>query len=114
VREHHRLAPEPLANSCGEVVDRHGFCKRTAEPDPAELLGGLDAQLAREQRVVADLRVCVEREVVRGEGDPRVEEHLQPPAHRVVDHPRIAVPEEAVVDQEQLGARSGRALEELE
>ena len=56
----------------------------------------------------------VEREVVRGQRDPGVEERLQSAAHGVVDHARVAVPEHTVVDQEHLGARRGGALEELE
>src|SRR5438094_965075 len=45
VREHDRVAPELLTNVCGELVDRHRVCEWTAEPDPPELLGRLDAQL---------------------------------------------------------------------
>ena len=73
----------------------------------------LDAQLAREQRVVAQLRVRVEREVVRRERDVGVDEHLQAPFHRPVDDAGVALPEEAVMDDDHLGFERRRMFEEL-
>src|SRR4051794_16129909 len=56
----------------------------------------------------------VQREVVAGETDVRVEERLKSPAHPPVDHARLVVPEQAVMDDHELGACGGRTLEELE
>ena len=51
--------------------------------------------------------------MVGDEGEIVVEERLQPSAHHRIDHARVAVPEEAVVHEHNLGAGVGRALEEL-
>ena len=55
----------------------------------------------------------VEREVVCGERDVCVEERLQPALHPKIDHPWIGVPEEPVVDDEQLGIDRRSVLEQL-
>ena len=73
-----------------------------------------DVELLGEERVVPDLGMGVEREVVGGERDLRVEERLEPAADARVDHARLVVPEHAVVDDDELCALLGGELEELE
>ncbi len=67
-----------------------------------------------DQGVVADLGVGVEGEVVRGQADVRVEEDLQAALERGVDRAWARAPEEAVVDDEQLGILGRGALEQLD
>jgi hypothetical protein len=68
----------------------------------------------REQCVVADLQVAVEREVIGGEAHVGVEEGLQPALGRQIERPWRSRPEEAVVDDDQVGSRLARAREEVE
>ena len=56
----------------------------------------------------------VEREVVRGERHVGIEEGLQPRSPMGVDRKRLFTPQQAVVAEHELGARRGRAFEELE
>jgi hypothetical protein len=65
-----------------------------------------------EQRVVADLQVAVEREVVGGQRDVRVEEQLQAALGGAVERARRAGPEEAVMDEDEVGVLLARACEE--
>ena len=77
---------------------------------------GLDlarADGAGEQRVVADLEVAVEREVVGGEREVGVEEQLQAALGGPVQRARRPGPEEAVVDEHEVGALLARAGEQL-
>ena len=73
----------------------------------------LGAQRAGEQRVVADLGVGVERQVVGGEADVGVEQELEAALQRGVDRPGTGTPEEPVVDDQQLRALGGGQLEQL-
>ena len=66
-----------------------------------------------EQGVVAELLVGVEGQVVGGEGDAPVEQDLQPALERLVHRPHPGAPEEAVVDEHQLGLLGGCQLEQL-
>ena len=73
-----------------------------------------EPEAGRDQRVVAETRVRVERQVVGGEADVGREQRPQPLAPRA-DHARIvAVPEQAMVGDDQLRAGLDRALEQLE
>ena len=56
----------------------------------------------------------VEGEVVGEKRHVRLEERLQALALPAVDDEWLVAPEQAVVDDEQLGARLGGSLEELE
>ena len=73
-----------------------------------------DAEHAGELRVVAELAVRVQRQVVRRERDPGAEERLEATAHERVDDARVAVPEEAVVHDQEIGRERLGALEHLE
>ena len=66
-----------------------------------------------EQRVVADLEVAVEGEVIGGEGEVGVEEQLQAALGGAVEGARRPGPEEAVVDEDEVGPFLARACEEL-
>ncbi len=59
-------------------------------------------------------RVGVEREVVGGEPDVVVEEHLQPPLEQRIDEQRPGAPEQPVVHDEQLRPDGGGVRERLE
>ena len=85
-----------------------------ADADVGELRIDGDVELSGKQRVVPDLGMGVEREVVGGERDLGVEERLEPAADPRVDHARLVVPEDAVVDDDELRARLGGELEQLE
>ena len=66
-----RIAPSNSSSDCAV---------RAADADVGELRLDLDAELSGEQRVVSDLGMGVEREVVGGERDVGVEERLEPAA----------------------------------
>ena len=68
------LAADPLAHPGEELVarGRHAAAEAPLEERPVDL----DAELPREQRVVADLGMGVEREVIAGEVDVRLEQGL--------------------------------------
>ena len=91
---------------------------RPAEAPFEEALRLRDPQLARDDDVVADLRVRVERQVVSGERDVALEERLEPPLHREVDDPRLVFPVLAVVDDGSprclLGRRKASSDDETE
>ena len=55
----------------------------------------------------------VEREVVGGERDVGGEQRLESPLQLTVDDAGVVVPEEPVVDDQQLGTGVPRTLEEL-
>ena len=71
-------------------------------------------RLGGDAGVVAERGVGVEREVVGGEADVVVEQHLQPPPEHGVDEQRPGAPEQPVVDDQQLGPDGGGACERLE
>src|SRR5207249_2197393 len=71
------------------------------------------AQRSREQGVVAELGVGVEREVVGGERDAGLEQDLQAALEWRVDRGDARAPEESGVDDQQLRLLRGRPLEQL-
>ena len=77
-------------------------------------LGAIEPQRLADQRVVADLGMRVEREVVAGQADVALEQEPQPLPHRGRDRARVEVPEQPVMGHHQLGAEFRRALEQLE
>src|SRR5215218_8949043 len=76
--ENERVGAEAAADLADERLDRKRRSQPASYADPGELALDLDAELAGEQGVVADLRVRIEREVVRGERDVGVEQRFQP------------------------------------
>ena len=123
MRENERLTSELLADAARKALGLGGWAERATEADPGEALLRLDAERLRKQRVVADLRMGVEREVIRGQRDVGFEERFQAPAHRPVDSARVAVPDEPMVDDQKLcvlldgpleqGQRRGHAAGDL-
>ena len=113
VREDERLAADRLADTGGELVDAERLAQRPALPDLGERTLDLDPERLGEQGVVAELRMRVEREVVRGQAEVGGEERLEPATLAPVDPDRLVPPEHPVVDDHQLGPGRGRALEEL-
>ena len=108
------LAADLLADPRSELVDRGGLVEHPTEADPGKRFGWVDPELPREQRVVPDLGMGVECQVVRRQRHVGVEERLEPAPDGVVDHARVSIPQQPVVDQEHLGAGACGALEELE
>ena len=88
--------------------------KRAVKPMSREPLDLVGPQGAGEQRVVADLGVGVEGEVVGGERDVVQEERAQSPIQGVIDVLGHPLPEQPVMDQDELGVLGGRALEQLD
>ena len=78
-----------------------------------ERLDPLGFERAREQRVVAVLRVGVEREVIRGERDFVLEEDLQAVLERRLDRRHARAPEQPVVDDQQIRVLCRGELEQL-
>ena len=107
------LALDDSGNPRGEPFDADRFAQPAADSDAREGRVDVDAEPCRELRAVADLRMRVERQVVRDEAQVGTEERLEPPAQTTVDDERLVPPEEAVVDEHQLRPEPGRALEEL-
>ena len=64
----------------------------------------------REERVVAHLRVRVERQVVADEVDVVLEQRPQALGQQRRQPGRVELPEQAVVDQDELRAQLDRAL----
>ena len=92
--------------------------KRARTPTVARLCAAKGSMLARaerrgEQRVVADLEMAVERQVVGGQREVGVEEQLQAALGGAVERARRPGPEQAVVDEHEVGvlprARGRRA-----
>ena len=63
-------------NSGRELVHRNGLSERAAEADLGEGLRGVDPERSSEQRVVPDLGMRVECQVIRGQRDLCFQEHL--------------------------------------
>lgn len=74
----------------------------------------LGAQAVGQQRVVAELGVRVEGEVVGGQREIVAEERLEAGGETRVDPARGEVPEDPVVDEDELRPGLRRPLEELE
>src|SRR6266508_5297817 len=113
-REDERLCADALADAGEEGLERFGGRELPAGADLGERAVHVDAELLGEKGVVADLRVRVEGEVVRGQRQVGVEERLEPAAHAAIDRPGLVVPEQAVMDDDQLCAGRGGPLEELQ
>ena len=91
VGEGQRLAIGRCPHALDELGGADGVQPR-ADADGRAVVSaeGLDvgsADRLREQRVVADLEVAVEWQVVGGERDVGVEEQLQPPLGRLIERP---------------------------
>ena len=114
-----RLLTERRPAALAQLRERDALGAAAHEPQrlpvvAREALGGVEPQCAADQRVVAHLRVGVERQVVAGQGHVRVEQRPQPALHRRPDRAGVKVPEQPVVTQDQLRALGRRALEQLE
>src|ERR1041385_8019808 len=81
--------------------------------DSRELAVANGSESLDQQRVVAELRMRVEREVVRGKRQVRSEERLEPALQAPVDHQRLVPPEQAVMHENELRTRCPGALEQL-
>ena len=68
---------------------------------------------ARELRAVSELRVGVERQVVRDERSLAPKERLEPPTQSRVHDERLVTPEEAMVHEHQLRAPPDSLLEQV-
>ncbi len=97
---------ESLGGKARDHADRLAVVQR----ERVELLR---AERVCEQRVVADLGMSVEREVVGGEADVGVKQDLKAALERGIDRPGTGAPEESVVDDEQLGVLGGGEFEQL-
>ena len=97
-----------------EVVEPARLGEAPAEPDAGERPLRLDPERAGELRVVADLRVGVEGEMVGEQRQVGAEERLQPAAQTAVDDERLVPPEEPVVDDDELRPGGRGPLEQLE
>ena len=93
-------------------IVRPSPAKRTRTPISAKRLRVGAAERLGQQRVVAVLGVGVQRQVVGGERDVVGEERLQPAVQDRRDLLRIAAPEEAVVDQDEVGAGGHRGIQQ--
>ena len=91
----------------GDEPDRLSRVQR----ERIELLG---PEPAGEQCVVAQLGVGVERQVIGRERDVGVEQELQAALEHRVDRAGARPPEQAVVDEQEVGAAAGGKLEQLE
>jgi hypothetical protein len=94
------LLPGGLFQPAGELVESEGRVEGPPEAPLEHAFELFDAESAREQRVVADLRMGVEGEVVGGERHVAREERLQPSFQLSIDDPRVVLPEEPVMDDE--------------
>ncbi len=117
--EHERLARGGVAHRREQLLCLQAVCRQLCdEPDRltfvhSECLELLGAEPSREQRVVAELSMGVERQVVGGERDVGVEQDLQPSPQRHVDRLGTRAPEEAVVHEQQISILGCRQLEQL-
>ena len=71
------------------------------------------AERTREQRVVAELLMRVERQVVGGERDVGVEQQREAALQQRIDDPRARAPEQPVVDEQQPDPLPSCHLEQL-
>ena len=114
VSEDERLPADRFADSADELLESDRPGQAAPQTDLAERPLDLHRERLREQRVVADLRMCVEREVVCREVQVRGEESLQPAALAPVDPDGLVPPEHPVVDDHELRACLRCPLEELD
>ena len=107
--------PRSTARSIRPAAPRSPPAPRAShQADGPELALSLDAEQRGQLRVVAELGMRVEREVVGDEAQVGAEERLEPAAQSPVDDERLVAPEETVVDEHELRAGLGRPLEQLE
>ena len=90
-----------------------GSSSRAAAPIWANAPSRLGAEPLGEQRVVAELRMRVEREVIREQRQIRGEERPEPSFQPPVYEQRLVAPEEAMVHEHQLRAPGACLLEQL-
>jgi hypothetical protein len=79
-----------------------------------EGLGASEAEGRAYERVVADLGVGVERQVVGNEREVGAEQRREARLLGGSDRSRSLVPEDAVMAQDHLGVEGGRPLEQVE
>src|SRR3954468_3440277 len=101
-----------------QLVHGDPACERAFAPDRpapvvAERLLRVAAECLREKRVVAELGMGIERDVVRGEVDVVLEQRAQSLGQHRREPRRLEVPEEAVVHEHELGVQLDRALAQL-
>ncbi|CAM2149334.1 hypothetical protein PT2222_210077 [Paraburkholderia tropica] len=113
IAEHERRAPERLLDLRGEVRerDRHGQRGHPAEILLAEPLLADPAELGAELRVIAELRVAVERQMVGKQVEVVREQCLQATIFAPRDLRRLVLPEVAVMDQHGVGAPLERGFQ---
>ena len=87
--------------------------RASRQADLAERALALDPERGRELGAVAQLRVGVEREVVRDEGEVGGEQRLEPASLAPVDHERLVPPEDPVMHEHELRLRRRGPFEEL-
>ena len=114
--------PGPIccSDALDQLRDRERPVERADEaervrPVHAERLPLGHAQAVADDRVVPDLRVRVQRQVVPGQRDVVVEQRLQPVAVLLAQRrPRPGAEEQAVVDDQHVGPVLRGALEQLQ
>jgi len=79
----------------------------------AERLGPLEAERLAQQRVVPHLGVRVERKVVGGQRGVAAKQHLEPRLQLGGDHRGSGAPDDAVMAEDEVGARILRPLEQI-
>src|SRR4051812_25806769 len=82
-----------------------GFAADRAAAVVAERLVGAAAERPRQQRVVTELGMGVERDVVGGEVDVVLEQRAQPLGQHRGEPGRLEIPEQAMVDEHELGSK---------
>ena len=87
--------------------------ERAGAADAGERLVALAAQSLGEQRVVAELRMAVERQVVAGQRNVVLEQRSQPLGEHRRQARRVEVPEQPVVHEHELRLLGHRALDQL-
>ena len=108
MREDERLPLDDLRDASDEGREPDTAREAGLQADAAERAVSIDTEQCRQLSAVAELRVCVERQVVAPKAQIAVEERLQPAAKPPVDDERLVAPEEPVVHEHELGARGGR------
>src|SRR5262245_28176532 len=113
------LLAEDRGAAVAQLVERHALRRAPDEADRAtavlaERLGPLEPERGADQRVVPDLRMCVERQVIAGQRDVVVEQDAEAPLHGRGGGARVEVPEQAVGGAAALRAGNRRPLEQPE
>ncbi len=116
--EEQRLAAEELAAALGELRHRHRVGEAAAEAPGLAVQGAEGGQLpeaqgAGGQGVVAQLGMAVERQVVGQQAQLAVHQLGHAAVLDAGEDRRVAAPEDAVVDQDGVGADPPGGLEQL-